>query len=140
MREVLWEFPALECIHIYSMILMVSAIAWVDLRLFGISFGKQPISHLARTALRAAWICLGINAISGGLLFMSRATEYSANSAFQIKILLVTLAVAYHQVLLRGAGRWDGIEYFSLRTRLLGICSLLLWVGVIAASRWIAFV
>jgi len=139
-RESLWFFPALECVHIYSMIFLVTVIAAVDLRLLGLAMGRQALSQHSRMALRWMGVCLSINAVSGTLLFVSRATDYSINSAFQIKILLVVLATAYHFVLFHRVGRWDDTPVAPVGARLVGSFSLVLWVGVIAASRWIAFV
>ena len=139
-RESLWVFPALECLHIYSMIFLVTVVAAVDLRLLGLVMGRKPLSQHSRRALRWMWVCLGINAVSGALLFMSRAPDYYINSAFQIKILLVVLGTAYHSVLFHRVGRWDDTPAIPVGARLVGSFSLLLWVGVIAASRWIAFV
>ncbi len=34
-RKSLWVFPALECIHIYSMIFLVTVVATFDMRLMG---------------------------------------------------------------------------------------------------------
>ena len=139
-RESLWVFPALECLHIYSMIFLVTVVAAVDLRLLGLVMGRKPLSQHSRMALRWMWVCLGINTVSGVLLFMSRAPDYYINSAFQIKILLVVLGTAYHSVLFHQVGRWDDTPAIPVGARLTGSFSLLLWVGVIAAPRWIAFV
>lgn len=139
-RESLWVFPVLECIHIYSMIFLVTIIGAVDLRLLGFGIGDQPLSQLARRVLGWAWLCLGVNAATGLLLFASSAPDYSINSAFQIKILLIVLAMAFHTVVLRRAGRWDDVPAMPAGAKLTGCLSLALWIGVIAASRWIAFV
>jgi hypothetical protein len=86
------------------------------------------------------WVCFSVNALSGSLLFASNALEYYVNLAFQIKILLVFLGVAYHSVVISRAARWDTEIVPTIGAKLSGGLSLLLWIGVIAASRWIAFV
>ena len=139
-RESFVVFPLLECIHIYSMIFLVTVISAVDLRLLGLAIGRRPLPQLARQALRWMWVCFGINAISGSLLFISRAPDYYINSAFRIKILLIFLAVVYHSVVFRRAAKWEDAAAVPLEARFVGSVSLLLWIGVIAASRWIAFV
>ena len=150
-RESLWVFPALESIHLCTMILMVVGIAAVDLRLLGIALGRQPVSQLAGRVLRVVWLSFGANAVTGSLLFVSRAKYYfypqsesqlEINSPFLIKLLLIFLAVAFHSVVFRRTARWDDAPPLAmpLGAKLVGSFSLLLWVGVIAVSRWIAFV
>ena len=135
-----WQFPALEVTHIYSMVLMVTVIALFDLNFMGFPVGRETISQLARIALRWVWACLGVNAASGMLLFMSRATEYYGNPAFQAKLLLIAIGVSVHTVIFRRATKWDDVPSMARRTKLLlGCSSLLLWFGVMFASRWIAY-
>ena len=138
--EGVWEYPALEVIHIYSMIFLISAAMLFDLALMGYQVGRDTISHVAKIALRWTWICFGINFVSGTLLFMSRAPEYSRNWAFQLKLALVFVGMVFHTVLLRKAIHWEETPTLAFGSKLLvGGVSLLIWVGVIAASRWIAY-
>ncbi len=142
-RESTWVFPALECIHMYSMILLISILAVFDLRLLGFSLGEQgrrPLAELWKPILQWAWICFIINFATGALLFSSEATKMYINAAFRVKLLLVAGALVYHSIVLPAARRWDGAVRMPLAAKLTGTFSLVLWVGVIAASRWIAFV
>jgi hypothetical protein len=142
-RESTWIFPTLECIHIYSMVLLVSVFAIFDLRLLGLSFGgksSEPISRLSNRLLRWGWICFGLNALTGSLLFASEAVKMSGNWAFQLKMALIFLALITHTIVLRMSVKWEGVVSMPLQAKLVGSFSLLLWVGVIAASRWIAFI
>jgi len=146
-RELLWVFPTLEWIHIYSMVFLITVFAALDLRLMGFAMEphpRQPLSQLAKKILRLAWISLGVNAVTGTLLFMSSAPDYYVNSAFRIKILLIAVGVAYHWavigVVLPMVDREDNAAAMPIGNKLVGGFSLAIWVGVIAASRWIAFV
>jgi hypothetical protein len=142
-RESTWLFPTLECIHIYSMVLLVSVFAIFDLRLLGLSLGGQtsePISRLSNRLLRWGWLCFGLNAVTGSLLFASEAVKMSDNWAFQLKMVLIFLALITHTIVLRMSVKWEGVVTMPLQAKLVGSFSLLLWVGVIAASRWIAFI
>jgi hypothetical protein len=142
-RESLWVFPALECIHIYSMILLVSIFAAFDLRLLGFSLNPQspePLSQLSRRLLRWGWLCFGINVITGSLIFASEPVKMSTNWAFQLKMGMVLLALVGHSVVLRFAVKWEGAPTMPIEAKLVGSFSLLLWIGVITASRWIAFI
>ena len=142
-RESLWVFPTLECVHIYSMIFLISVLGIFDLRLLGISIGRQrqPLSQLCSMVLRSAWVCFIVNAVTGLLLFVSLATDYYINSAFQIKVLLIFLGLVFHSVVLpRAARNWEDAPSPAFWSRFAGGFSLVLWIGVVVASRWIAFV
>jgi uncharacterized protein DUF6644 len=142
-RESTWIFPALECVHIYSMVLLVSVFAIFDLRLLGFSLGgeaTESLSRLSHRSLRWGWLCFGINAVTGSLLFSSEAVKMSGNWAFQLKMVLILFALVVHTIVLRKSVKWEGIVPLPLQAKLMGSVSLLLWVGVIAASRWIAFI
>ena len=143
--ESLWEYPTLGLIHLYSMVFLMTVIAALDLRLMGIAMDRgsqQPLPQLTRRVLGFAWMSLGVNAVTGTLLFMSRATEFYSNSAFQIKILLVFLGMVYHSIVfptivLPRATRWDESSRTPIGAKLMGVFSLLLWAGVVVASQWI---
>jgi hypothetical protein len=141
-RESFWVFPALECTHIYSMIFLITVVAVFDLRLIGIKISRhvQSLSKFSKLVLHVGLICFFVNFVTGAFLFASKAPDYYINSAFRVKILLIVLGVAYHSVLLIKASKWDEAPATSMGIKVAGVFSLLLWVGVIAASRWIAFV
>ena len=140
-RASLWVFPALECLHLYSMIFLIASVATFDMRLMGFKLVReaQSISKMAILVLKLATICFLINFVTGALLFGSKATDYYVNWAFQLKLLLIVIAGTYHWVLFRRASKWDEIPENGKMSGTAGIASILLWVGVIAASRWIAF-
>ena len=141
-RSSLIAFPLLECIHLYSMVFLITVVATFDLRLMGIKIGRhvQPLSKLSNLVLKLAAVCFGVNFLTGLLLFGSKAPNYYANTAFRIKILLIVIGVAYHLILFSRASKWGDTVANSLGLKFVGVASLGLWVGVIAASRWIAFV
>ncbi len=142
-RESLWVFPTLEWVHIYSMIFLITVIAAFDLRLMGFAIGRQPrqpLSQLLSRVLRWALASFCVNAVTGSLLFMSKAPDYYTNSAFRIKIVLIFLGVLYHYLLLPRLVRREENPAVPFGIKFAGGFSLLIWIGVIAASRWIAFV
>ena len=144
-RESTWLFPTLEWIHLYSMVTLITLVASFDLRLLGFSIShkpRPPLSKLAGTIWPWTLVSFFVNALTGSLLFASKGPEYATNYAFLVKMGLVALGVAYHALLFYYAGRWEdsrrGINIMA--SKVIGTFSLLLWIGVIAASRWIAFV
>jgi ACR3 family arsenite efflux pump ArsB len=142
-RETSWVFATLECIHLYSLIVLIGLVATFDMRLMGFSLSRErrvPLSQFAGDVLRWVWIPIVVNGLTGLFLFASKAPEYTNNSAFQVKIALIFLTLAYHTIFLFKAQRWDDLPAMPLQIKLVGGFSLLVWFGVIAASRWIAYV
>ena len=141
-RSSLWVFPALESVHIYSMIFLVTCIGAFDLRLSGfliVPESLRPFSKFTKVVLRWASLFITLNLITGGFLFAAKASEYYLNPAFRIKMLLIFSGVAYHALLLPLAAKWNDASATSGGPKLAGLFSLCLWIGVIAAARWMAF-
>ncbi len=140
-RESYTIFPALECIHIYSMIVLISVVAALDLRLLGVRFGRHPVPlpRFLKLVIRCMTVCIAVNFVTGSFLFVSKAPDYYVNDAFRIKMLLILGAIVYHSVLFAKISKWDSPLAMSVQHKLAAGISLLVWIGVIAASRWIAF-
>ncbi len=140
-RSSLWVFPALECLHLYSMVFLIASVATFDMRLMGFKLVReaQSISTTAKLVLKLASICIAVNFVTGALLFGSKASDYYVNWAFQLKLLLIVIAGTYHWMLFKRVSKWEEVSDNGKMSGTAGIASLLLWVGVIAASRWIAF-
>lgn len=140
-RESEYLFPTLEWIHIYSMISLISLFSAVDLRLLGFSLGSQkPIAGTVKKVIPAAWVAFGVNVVTGTLLFMSASTDYVANIAFLVKISLIAVAFFYHWFALPAVARREDAAGRSGFGKAVAGLSLAIWIGIIAASRWIAFV
>lgn len=140
MREALWLYPAVEVVHILGFVLLVGAAAMFDLRLLGVARGLD-LNALARFLLPWSRTGLAVVVPSGLLLFSAHATEMIENPAFQLKLALILAAGLnawwFHRGVMRGAAAWGGVT--PRRARLAAGTSLLLWVGVIACGRLLAY-
>lgn len=138
-----WMFPALETVHVFSLAAVLGAIAVVDWRLLGFSGHDHSLSVLSRQALPFTWVGFGLAVVSGSLMFLGQAPEYAANPAFQLKLALIALAginmLAFHALTWTSVSHWDQHAPPPLAARVAGGLSLLLWIGVVACGRWIAF-
>jgi len=136
-----WMFPALETVHVFSLVAVLGTIAFVDWRLIGFG-GRYPVTSLSRQALPWTWGGFILAVVSGALMTAGQAAEYITNPAFQLKLLLIVLAginmAAFHLIPWRTVSHWDATAA-PIAARLAGGLSLALWVGVIACGRWIAF-
>jgi hypothetical protein len=137
-----WWFPLLESIHVLTATFVLGSIAMVDLRLLGLAGREYPIGRITREVV--PWT-LGACAVSIGVgvaLFVSRAGHYAGNVAFQVKMVLLVLAginmAVFHLVTSRRLAEWDTPHAATTSSaRLAGAASLLLWIGVMLAGRWI---
>jgi hypothetical protein len=130
-------FPTLECFHILGFAFSVGTIAIVDFRLLGVWMRRQTAAELA--ADLAPWTLFGLAVmlISGPLLFSSDPDMYYLNRSFQIKMVLLVLAIVFHYTIHRRVA-FSGAS--PAQSKLVACISLALWVGVIAGGLFIAFV
>jgi hypothetical protein len=127
-------FPLLESVHVLSAVFVVGTVLVADLRLLGWSAQRHPVTVITREIVPWTWGAFVIAVITGIALFSVRASAYVANPAFLAKVVLLLLAgvnmLALHFVVLRDAERRH-LQAFA------GACSLLVWIGVVLAGRWI---
>jgi hypothetical protein len=143
-RNSLWLFPVIETVHIFGIILLVGGTSILDLRLMGLTFRDESVSKLARRFLPWAWAGFIIQVVTGSLLFSSEATKMVDNLGFQIKMLLIAVAginaFVFHALAYQSVGKWENDPVAPLSARVAGLVSILLWFGIVAAGRWIAYV
>jgi hypothetical protein len=138
-----WVFPIVETVHVLALATVFGSIAMVDLRLLGISSRHSRVSRLSDEVLPWTWSAFVIAAISGSLMFISKAPTYWANPQFDVKFLAMFLAGVNMMVFQFGVYRrvadWDTALPTPLTARLAGAASISLWVVVIFMGRWIGF-
>jgi hypothetical protein len=135
-------YPAVETIHLIGVALVLGTVATLDLRLLGAS-RRLPAGLLARHTLTIVWCAFTVAAISGFLLFATRATAYADNTAMQLKAALLVLAglnaIGFHigpgHRMLRDPEHWAP----AAGARAAGGLSLCLWLTVAVAGQWIAY-
>jgi hypothetical protein len=143
MRESMWVFDYVETIHTLGIILVAGTIMLVDLRLLGMGLRREPVSHVISRIV--PWTLSGfcLMFLTGAWLFSGEASKLYHSPAFRIKLVLLALAglnaLIFHLTVYRESADWDGIPVLPARARLAGVVSLLLWIGIIAAGRSIAY-
>lgn len=135
LQESAWAYPALEVIHIFGIALLVGNLVLFELRVFGAG-AALPARELARLSLVLALGGFGLTAASGLLMFATQPSELLANRAFTLKMLLL-LAAACNAAWFHGRG---SLARLDMLARLQMLLSTVIWLGVIACGRWIAYV
>jgi hypothetical protein len=142
MRESLWLYPIVEIVHIVGFVVLVGAAVMFDLRLLGVS-RALPASLMARHHLPWARAALVLVVPSGFLMFIAHATEFADNPAFRVKLILLAAAglnaLLFHRGAFRSVTGWETDTVVPVTARAAAVASLVLWVGVIAAGRLLAY-
>jgi hypothetical protein len=142
MRHSLWTYPIVEVAHILGLAILVGAVALFDLRLLGFS-PTVSIRSLGRHLLPWAWAALLLVVPSGVAMLSAHATEFAANPAFRIKLVLIAFAginaIAFHTGVYRSVSSWDQHQPTPAAAKASAALSLSLWLGVIACGRLIAY-
>lgn len=129
-----WTYPFVNAAHVMGLAALFGSILPLDLRMLGF-FASVPMDVLARVLRPVAGAGLALAAATGLALFSVRAGEYAAMPLFRVKLALVAFGVV-NALLLTGprllAARQE-------RLRLAGAASLLAWVAVIVAGRWLGY-
>jgi hypothetical protein len=141
-RESDWLFPSIETVHVFALVLVVGTIMTVDLRLLGLANKERPFSQVASEMLPWTWTAFAIAALAGMLMFSSKALTYYGNIPFRLKMVCLLLAginmAMFHWLGTRHLESWDRGRP-PPAAKLAGGASLLLWVTIVAAGRWVGF-
>jgi len=135
-RESLWLFPVIECVHLLALALLGGAVLVVDLRLLGLGLREQPAAILGRKM--HPWLVGSLAAMiaTGVPMFLSESLKCYYSPPFRLKIGLLAVATIFTYTVRRRVLA-DCIQ--PMRCRLTGVMSLALWFGVGFSGRWIAF-
>ena len=142
MRHSMWLYPIVEVLHIAGFVVLVGSVAMLDLRLLGFT-RSVSVRDLARHVLPWTWAALIVVVPSGLAMFSAHAVEFLDNPALRIKLLLIAFAgvnaAAFHFGVWRSAPAWDRNAAVPGAARWAAGLSLVLWLGVIASGRLIAY-
>ncbi|MDP1537500.1 MAG: hypothetical protein Q8L95_09990 [Burkholderiales bacterium] len=143
MRHDLWLYPIVEIVHITGFVTLVGSIIVLDLRLLGLS-RELPVRALARHVLPWSVGALLLIVPSGLLMFIAHAGDLIGNTAFIVKMALLFCAginaAVFHAGVFRGAAAWDSSVAAPAAVRLHALVSLIIWLGVLACGRLLAYV
>lgn len=136
-----WTWPTLESLHFIGMTLLFGALLIMDLRLLGFERGASVMS--VDRLVPIAFLGFGINLVSGLIFLFGDPYRYVVNISFQLKMLLVLLAILnflYYKfrierlVINLGPG-----EDTPAMAKAAGGLSLVLWLGVLSYGRLIPY-
>jgi hypothetical protein len=143
LRESLWIYPIVETAHVLGLALFVGLAVLLDLRLVGLALPRVAVSLVVAQLQPWTWAGFALMVVTGVLLFFSDPATFAANPFFQIKIGLLAVAGlnawTFHRNVYRTVASWGHETHTPWRARAAGWMSLLVWAGVVATGRLIAF-
>jgi hypothetical protein len=141
--ESTWMFPTIETLHVIALVTVIGTIGLVDLRLVGVKGHALRVSQLASDTLPWTWGAFTLAALTGSLLFISKASSYMINPYFLGKMVLLALAginmMYFHLTTWRAVDHWELDPSFPPAAKIAGWLSLVFWFGVVFCGRAIGF-
>jgi len=135
-----WVWPICEVFHFVGLCLLFGVTLLVNLRLAGFISGF-PLADLTRL-LPWAVTGLGINIVTGMLFFLAVPEQYTQNSTFTWKmglVLLGGLSLLYPTMFDEEPDSAFDILHAAMTRRLIGVCSLVIWIAVIFFGRFLPY-
>jgi hypothetical protein len=142
-RNSLYLFPLIESLHVLGLTMVFGTIAIVDLRLLGVASTRRPFTRIAADVLKWTWWAFALTVVTGVLMFITNAGVYAHNVFFQAKMTLLVLSglntLIFTRTAARSVARWDKATAAPAAGRTVAALSLLFWISIIFAGRWIGF-
>ena len=137
-RASAWLFPVIEAVHLLGLATLGGAILVVDLRLLGLGLKDRPVAYLLDQT--GPWLAgaIAIMFSTGIPLFLSEAVKCYYSTAFWVKMGALVLALLFtFGVRNRAVRARPNLQ--PRHARGVAACSLVLWLTVATAGRWIGF-
>ena len=142
-QNVAWIIPTVQVIHITGIAVVIASVFMVDLRLLSVIGKGQPTAAYASRFLPWIWCTLPILLLSGAILIIGEPARSLENPAFQLKMCMLIAAIIVTTILHRPIGKepayWELTGGRKLTAKAIAVISICLWVSIIFAGRWIAY-
>jgi len=139
-QTVMWIIPAVQTVHILCVAIVMSCMGMLDLRLVGVTGRRQSISQVVSRFVPWVWGALPVLLASGTVLIIGEPARELLNPYFRTKMAMLVTVSGITFVIQRqnkkDANYWESRRAAATLT---GLASLLLWVGIVTAGRWIAY-
>lgn len=132
-----YVYPLVNALHILTIGATVTCVLLMDLRILGL-LGFADRETFLKAMREGIATAFPIAVVTGLALFSIRAQEYATNPAFLAKMALLSLA---------GLNLWafrsvaEGVAGpYPAGARALAVTSMVLWVSILVAGRFIGFI
>ena len=134
--------PIIQTVHILGISVVMGSAVLLNLRLLGLAVPSQSISEMTGRVMPWFWYALASNVISGAFFVFGRPNRYFSNPVFTWKmgflIMAALLTLFFYLMHRKQEGFWEeSARKWAVRG--FALLSLCLWIMVISAGRWIAY-
>lgn len=135
--------PIVQTVHLLAIAAVMGSIVLIDLRVLGLALPSQSSTELTRRLMPWTWGAFPFLAVSGLVSLFARPNRYLVNPVFGMKFAMlapaVILGVVFHRATVKDASFWERSPGRRRLAKTVAALSLLLWIGVAMAGRWIAY-
>ena len=135
--------PIVQSFHIMGIAAVMASIVMVNLKFLGLAVPSQNLSEMIDRLMPWTWWALLLNAVTGSVFVLARPVRYFLNPVFGIKFSLLcpalVLVLVVHLLQIRETGYWEQSPTRRVSGKGIAVLSLILWIGIIMAGRWIAY-
>ncbi len=135
--------PIVQTFHLMAISAVMGSIVLVDLRVLGLALKSQPTAELVARVMPWMWGALPVNLLSGLVFVFARPVRYFTNPVFGFKFAFmlpaIALALVFQMALRRDTTFWEQSSGRRALAKAVALLSLLCWVGVVFAGRFIAY-
>ncbi len=133
-----WVVPAVQSVHLLLIAAVMGSVLFLGLRLLGLHGTAESVTVVAHRLLPVIWGAVVGLAATGGVLIVAEPARELTNPAFGCKMLLLGLIVVLTVWFQRRLSRHPAAAAGPL-AHVFGAVSLIAWVGILVAGRWIAY-
>jgi FtsH-binding integral membrane protein len=132
-----WAIPAIQTVHLVALALAFTLGIVLSLRFAGVGLSAEPLAQLAARSTRRIWQLLVVLFATGALLITAEPGRTITNPVFFVKMIMLAAVIAVTLWLASIARRVTRPTALHLA---LATLAVLLWIGIIFAGRFIAYV
>lgn len=142
-RESAFIYPIIMTAHLASIAVFGGMILMTDLRLLGVAMTGSTVTEVVGQLRLWKRIGFVIMVTCGLLLACSEMDKYYKNPYFHLKLTLLLLvgvhALVFHKSVYGNTEAIDRAREIPGNAKLAAVISLVLWIGIVSAGRWIAY-
>lgn len=142
-QTVNWVVPAVQTLHILAIAAVMGSVLMINLRLINVVGRDQTLNAFSARFLPVIWWALPVLLVTGIIMVIGEPVRSLENPVFQLKMLLLLAAIAmtlaYQAPLKKNPVFWHVSGVHRVAAFALALVSLVIWVSIVLAGRWIAY-